>query len=200
MRFSCIMPSLLLPYPGAASRREEKLIRAVQSVLDQTFTDLEIQVVADGCQLTMDLMKQFTDERITTTLIKKAPMWDGAPRNTGIEQATGEFIIYCDIDDYWGENHLQKIFDNLGDYDWVFYNDIVYSGGDWVERNCDIRKLGQNGTSNICHKRSLGARWGHRGYAHDHYFNQSLMMKSRKFGKIVTPEYFVMHLPNSYDL
>jgi len=200
MKFSCITASYLGSYPGAASRRDEKLLRAVQSVLDQKFTDFEIQVVADGCQLTMDLMKQFNDERITTTLIPKAPMWDGAPRNTGIEKATGEFIIYLDNDDYWGENHLQIIADNLGEYDWVFYNDIVFSGGEWVERHCDIRKLGQNGTSNVCHKRELGARWGHRGYAHDHHFNQSLMMKSRKFGKIVTPEYFVMHLPSMYDL
>jgi glycosyltransferase involved in cell wall biosynthesis len=198
MKYSAVMPSFLGNYPGAASRREEKIVRAVQSVLDQTYKDFELLVVADGCQLTMDIMKQFPD--VETTLIKKAPMWDGAPRNTGIDKATGEFIIYCDIDDYWGPNHLQKIADNLKDYDWVFYNDIISSGGEWVERNCDIKKLGQNGTSNICHKRELGARWGHRGYAHDHYFNQSLMMKSRKFGKIPTPEYFVMHLPNSYDL
>ena len=123
------MPSYLAFYAGAASRREEKIIRAVNSILDQTFNDLELQVIADGCQLTVDLMKQITDKRVTTTLIHKAPMWDGLPRNTGIEKAAGEFIIYCDIDDYWGENHLQIINDNLKDYDWVFYNDIIYSGG-----------------------------------------------------------------------
>jgi glycosyltransferase involved in cell wall biosynthesis len=199
MRFSVIIPSFLGNYAGAASRREEKIIRAVNSVLDQTFTDFEVLVIADGCQFTVDLMRQITDERVTTTLIKKAPMWDGIPRNTGIDLAKGEFIVYLDIDDYWGENHLQIINDNLKDYDWVFYNDIIFSGGEWVERVCDVRRLGQNGTSNVCHKKSLGARWGHRGYAHDHYFNQSLMMKSRKYTKIATPEYFVMHLPGSYD-
>lgn len=203
MKFTCVIPSFLGQYPGAASRRDEKLVRAVQSVLDQTYTDFELKVIADGCDLTMEIMKQFTDPRVEAVKIQKAPLWDGAPRNTGLELAKGEFIAYLDIDDYWGDGHLRKIAEGLGEYDWVFFNDLIFSGGEWVERTCDIRKLGMNGTSNICHKRELGARWAHRGYAHDHHFNQSLMMKSRKYGKIATPEYFVMHIPggaSGYDL
>lgn len=68
MKFSVVIPSFLGSYSGAASRRDEKLVRAVQSVLDQTFQDFEIQVVADGCQQTVELMKQFTDERVHVTL------------------------------------------------------------------------------------------------------------------------------------
>lgn len=199
MKFSVVIPSCLGSYSGAASRRDEKLVRAVQSVLGQTFQDFEIQVVADGCQQTVELMKQFTDERAHVTLIPKAPLWDGAPRNTGIDKAEGEFIIYLDTDDYWGENHLQIISDGLKDYDWVFFNDYICRD-EWIERHCDINRLGQNGTSNICHRKSLGARWAHRGYGHDHHFNQSLMMKSQKYAKIATPEYFVCHIPGMYDL
>lgn len=199
MKFSVVIPSFLGSYSGAASRRDEKLVRAVQSVLGQTFQDFEIQVVADGCQQTVELMKQFTDERAHVTLIPKAPLWDGAPRNTGIDKAEGEFIIYLDTDDYWGENHLQIISDGLKDYDWVFFNDYICRD-EWIERHCDINRLGQNGTSNICHRKSLGARWAHRGYGHDHHFNQSLMMKSQKYAKIATPEYFVCHIPGMYDL
>lgn len=200
MRFSCIVPSFLGSYAGAASRRDEKIVRAVQSVLDQTFTDFEIQVVSDGCQKTVDIMKQFTDERIHVTMIDKAPIWDGKPRNKGIEKAQGKFIIYLDIDDCWGEDHLKIIDEQLKDYDWVFYNDLIYLEGQWIERNCDVKRIGQNGTSNICHKKSLGAVWGHRGYAHDHYFTQSLIMKSRNYAKITTPQYFVMHLPGGVDI
>lgn len=199
MKFSVIIPSYLGNYSGAASRRDEKIIRAVQSVLDQTYKDFEIQVIADGCHLTVELMKQFSDDRLQVTFIPKSPLWDGAPRNTGIDKAVGEYIIYLDIDDCWGENHLQIIADNLKDYDWVFFNDYIFRD-EWIERNCDVKRLGQNGTSNICHRRSLGARWSHRGYAHDHHFNQSLMMKSLNYAKIATPEYFVMHIPGQYDL
>lgn len=185
-------------YAGAATRREEKFVRAVNSVINQTFSDWELIVVADGCKTTVDLMKQFTDLRIRLISIPKAPMWDGKPRNTGIEQGSGDYIVYLDIDDAYGQNHLDIIDKNIGSYDWVYYNDYIYRD-EWLERHCDIKKIGMNGTSNVCHRRTLGARWGHRGYAHDHYFNQKLLMY-RNFAKIPTPEYFVMHLPGVADL
>ena len=199
MRFSVVIPSYLGHYKGAASRREEKIVRAINSVLDQTFTDLEVQVVADGCQRTIDICKGINDERLQATLIKKAPLWDGKPRNTGIEKASGEYIVYLDIDDAYGEDHLKRINEGVEGVDWVYYNDYIYRAGEWIERHCDIKKIGMNGTSNVCHKRELGARWGHRGYAHDHYFNQKLLM-FRNFKKITTPEYFVMHMPAIYDI
>ncbi len=199
MKFSVVIPSFLGNYPGAAFRRDEKIVRAVDSVIAQTFEDWELWVVADGCDRTVEIMQGYNDAKVHYIKIPKAKIWSGEPRNAGIDNASGEYIVYLDIDDYWGENHLQAIADHLKDYDWVFYNDLIFNG-EWIERNCDVRKLGQNGTSNVCHRRTLGARWSHTGYAHDHHFTQSLMMKSLKYKKIPTPEYFVMHIPNSYDL
>ena len=199
MKYSIIMPSYLGEYNGAASRRDEKIVRAINSVLGQSFTDFELLVIADGCQKTIDIAGAIKDPRLTVEMIKKAPIWDGKPRNRGIEIAKGEYIIYLDIDDAYGEDHLKIIADQLADYDWVYYNDYIYRGEGWIERHCDITKLGMNGTSNVCHRRSLGVSWGHRGYAHDHYFNQKLLMH-RNFSKITTPEYFVMHMPSVYDI
>jgi glycosyltransferase involved in cell wall biosynthesis len=200
MRFTVILPSFLGEYSNAASRRPEKLIRAVDSVIAQTFQDWELLVVADGCQETVDIMKRYTDKRIHCHLIPKAPMWDGKPRNTGIEKGKGEYIVYIDGDDYWGDDHLKGISDNLAAYDWVYFNDYVCNpDGSVTLRNCDIKRLGANGTSNICHRRSLDVRWGHRGYAHDHYFNQKLLFYSNH-KKITAGEYVVMHLPNGTDL
>ena len=198
MKFSVVMPSYLGAYSGAASRRDEKIMRAIDSVLGQSFTDFELLVIADGCQKTIDIAGAIKDPRLTVEMIKKAPIWDGKPRNRGIEIAKGEYIIYLDIDDAYGEDHLKIIADQLADYDWVYYNDYIYRVEGWIERHCDITKLGMNGTSNVCHRRSLGVSWGHRGYAHDHYFNQKLLMH-RNFSKITTPEYYVFHMPGLYD-
>lgn len=201
MRFSVVMASYLGEYGGAACRRDEKIVRAVDSVIAQTFPDWELQVVADGCQQTVDIVSRYTDPRVHVTYIDKRPFWDGGPRNTGIEISQGEFIVYLDNDDCYGENHLKIIDRNLKHYDWVWYNDYIYDKmtDNWHQRHCDIRKIGMNGTSNVCHKRSLDARWGYRGYAHDHYFNQKLLM-FQKNAKVEAPEYFVMHMPNIYDL
>jgi glycosyltransferase involved in cell wall biosynthesis len=189
------MASTLASYLGAASRRDEKIIRAINSVINQTFQDWELIVVADGCQKTVDIVSQYTDPRISVVKIDKRPLWDGAPRNKGIELAKGEFITYLDNDDCLGENHLQIINDNLKDYDWVYYDDWTLQGSDWLPRHCDIRKIGMNGTSNITHKKSLDMTWAHRGYAHDHYFNEKLRLHLN-YGKIPAGEYFVCHMPN----
>lgn len=199
MKFSVVMASTLAEYGGAATRRDEKIVRAVDSVIAQTFTDWELIVIADGCARTMGIVNTYTDKRIRSFMIDKRPWWDGAPRNKGIELAKGEYIIYIDNDDYWGDGHLQGIAAEIADYDWVFFNDWVWNGTDFMPRNCDIRKLGANGTSNICHRKSLGLQWGHRGYAHDHYFNQKLL-RFPNHKKINAGEYVVMHIPAQYDL
>ena len=135
---------------------------------------------------------------IHVTLLPKSPQWDGKPRNTGIELGKGDYIVYLDNDDYYGPQHLEIIDAGLNGYDWVCYNDWVFNG-DWVQRHCDIKKLGANGTSNVCHRRTLGVKWGYRGYAHDHHFNQSLL-KFKNYAKIDAGQYFVMHLPHGTDL
>ena len=124
-RFSIIIASYLGHYPGAASNREQKLIRAINSVMNQTFTDWEVIVIADGCEKTFQLVcdHYLDNDRIKCYLISKAEMFAGAPRNVVIQQADGAFIIYLDNDDYYGSNHRGIMNGLLIGYGWVWYND-----------------------------------------------------------------------------
>lgn len=200
MRFTVIMPSYLGDYPGAASDREQKIVRAINSVIGQSYKDWELIIVADGCDRTMQIASQFVESNIMPVKIDKAETWSGVPRNTGIEMASGDYIVYLDNDDYYGPDHLKIIADNIGDYDWVWYNDYIFDtkGWQWIERACNIKKRGANGTSNVCHKK-LDVTWDHTGYAHDHHFNSQLL-RHRNHTKIETPEYLVCHIPGSYDV
>lgn len=200
MKFSVIMPSRLKPYLGCASRLDEKIIRSIDSVLKQSYKDFELIVIADGCDITKKIVtNQFTDERLVLLECKHKALFDNLPRNTGLDAAKGEYIIYVDVDDYWGEDHLSIIEKNLASYDWVWYNDIVFNGDtQWIERACNVKSLGGCGTSNVCHKRSLNLRWGRPGYAHDFHFLQQLLRFPNN-AKIETPEYYVMHIPGKYD-
>jgi glycosyltransferase involved in cell wall biosynthesis len=162
-------------------------------VLDQSFEDFELIVISDQCEETKRIVKQFEDSRIVLLECKHRAIFDNLPRNTGIDSAKGEYIIYCDIDDFWGTDHLKIVNEELKNYDWVWYNDFVFKG-DWTERACNIKTLGGCGTSNVCHKRSLGLKWDRPGYAHDFYFNQKLL-NLKNGSKIETPEYFVCHVP-----
>ena len=200
MKFSVVIPSLLAPYHNAASNREQKIIRAINSVMSQTLQDFEIIVVADGCQKTMEILK---DIDVRKYLLPRSPLWSGEPRNKGIDEAEGDYIVYLDIDDIFGENHLQRIAEQLKEYDWVWFDDIRYmpKAEKWYQNPCDITKIGRHGTSNICHRRDLKARWNHAGYAHDYYFVQELR-RYTAYKKIEGAEYYVCHLPGKggYEL
>lgn len=199
MKFSIIMPSRLIPYSGCASLLDQKIIRAIDSVLAQSYKDFELIVISDQCFLTKSIVKNYTDKRLVLFECKHKAIFDNLPRNTGIENAKGDYIIYIDIDDYWGEDHLKIVEKNLGSYDWVWYNDIIFRNEAWIERACNIKSKGGCGTSNVCYKRSLNLRWGRPGYAHDFFFVQQLLMSTNNT-KIETPEYFVCHAPGLWDL
>jgi len=199
MKFSIIIPSLLANYSNSAHDKEKKLIRAVASAQQQSYTDFEIIVIADGCERTMEVVKDAINVR--SFLIPRGKLFSGGPRNKGIEEAKGEYIIYLDIDDVYGVNHLLKVGEHLK-YDWVWFNDFRWKGR-WYENQCDINQISKHGTSNICHK-NLGVRWSAGGYAHDYHFVRQLM-GFKNFARIPTPEYYVCHIPASgrhggYDL
>jgi glycosyltransferase involved in cell wall biosynthesis len=198
MKFSVIIPSFLGEYRTAAKNRDFKILRAVNSVLTQTYQDFEVIVVADGCEKTVEVMKQIKDPRVKTILIPKSKTWSGEPRNAGIENASGEFILYLDIDDIFGERHLENIAKGLSTFDWVWFDDIRYEpkSEQWYENPCDIIRIGKHGTSNICHKRSLPYRWDHVGYAHDYYFIKHLK-QNMNYTKVEGGEYYVCHIPKS---
>jgi len=193
MKFSVILQSLLADYPGSAINKDKKLIRAVESVLKQTYSNLELIIVADGCALTEYIIKKnFTDKRIRLIRVEREELWSNKPRNIAIDIAKGKYIIYIDNDDKWGENHLRIINDQMNNTEeWLYYNDYRWNGKEFIERQIDITLYGHCGTSNICHASRLGLRWEKPGYGHDFLFIKQL----RKFEgkKIDTPEYYVCH-------
>ncbi len=83
------------------------LRRAIQSVLDQTFQDLEL-IVIDDCSTdeTAQVVKSFSDARIKYFRHEKNKGEAGG-RNTGLQKAMGEYIGYLDDDDEWLPEKLE---------------------------------------------------------------------------------------------
>ena len=91
------MVSVVIP----TRNRRALLERAIQSVMNQTFTDWEIIVVddasSDGTRLAMEQEKS---DRLKYIRFENRA-GGAAARNNGIKNAQGEFVAFLDDDDEW---------------------------------------------------------------------------------------------------
>ena len=198
---SVVAASFLGHYKRCASYREKKFNRAIDSCINNTFTDYEILIVADGCKKTSQIYKeQYSNwDNIHLIELPKQPLWSGNVRNAGISAAKGEYITYLDTDDKFGVNHLQKIADQVKDYDWIWYDDYLLNKHYEPKLNpCEL-SYGKCGTSNLTHKLSLGVKWRDSTYAHDWKFVIDLS-KHKNYSKVLPTEYYICHQPERIDL
>ena len=90
---------------------EQYIHKCIDSILGQTFTDFELILVDDGSpdncpQICDEWAKK--DQRIK--VIHKKNEGLGFARNTGIENATGEFVCFIDSDDYLDLTTIEKAY------------------------------------------------------------------------------------------
>ena len=86
------------------------LLRCVQSVIDQTYRNLEIILVDDGspdnCGKMCDELAE-RDSRIVVYHKENGGLSDA--RNFGAERATGTYIAFIDSDDYVAEDYIEYL-------------------------------------------------------------------------------------------
>lgn len=141
---SCIIPSY---------KRNDMIMRAIDSVLAQTYSNIEILVVDDnekGSDYSIVLEKivnRYNDERVK--LLKQSRHINGAAaRNFGIRLSNGEYIAFLDDDDEWLPTKLEKQINFLAnnqEYNAVSTLSSVYAGGKLIysqkEYNVDNLQL-----------------------------------------------------------
>jgi glycosyltransferase involved in cell wall biosynthesis len=123
MKISIIMQSYLGDYPNARVKPEEGFIRAIYSVINQTVSDWELIIVADGCNISEKLyndhFKHYNNIKFKkVSKPDKTGMYNqgekgrfkrGYPRKVGVSMATGDWICYLDSDDFFVKNAIAKL-------------------------------------------------------------------------------------------
>lgn len=97
------MVSVIIP----VFNRENTIKRAMESVLSQTYTDIEL-IVVDDCSTdgTRKAVEAVLDPRVHYYVLEKNS-GACAARNKGISVAKGDYIAFQDSDDSWRENKLE---------------------------------------------------------------------------------------------
>ena len=97
---------------------EKYLSECLDSIVNQTLKDIEIICLNDGStDNSFSILKEYAlkDERII--LIDKENDGLGYTRKIGLDNAKGEYILFCDSDDYYAEltafeelyNYIEKV-------------------------------------------------------------------------------------------
>ncbi|MHC6646299.1 glycosyltransferase family 2 protein [Alteromonas sp. HB246098] len=102
------------------------LTKTIESILSQTYDNFELLLIDDGStDKSHELIKKYLDDH-RVKYFKKQNGGVASARNFGIARATGEVIGFCDQDDQWLPQKLEKQIPLFSDPD----VGLVYS---WVE-------------------------------------------------------------------
>lgn len=88
---------------------------AIQSVLDQTFTNWELIIVDNfSTDNSLEVLSEFSDTRIKLLQINNEGCI-GKSRNLAINSAKSEWLAFLDSDDSWEPNKLEVVFEHLNE-------------------------------------------------------------------------------------
>ena len=157
--FSEVKPVEIISVIIPVYRTELYLDKCISSVVNQTYTDLEIILVDDGspdaCPAICDAWAAM-DKRIR--VIHQKNGGGGAARNTGLDAANGELVAFVDSDDYLSPDmyaHLYRLLESGADVAECDYVEVTDDAAEFT-KEFDV------------HNGAVSGRFGQAGEAEDH--------------------------------
>lgn len=127
--------------------RDSVLEGAIESVLAQSYADLELIVVDGGStDGTRAVVESFADSRINY-LRRDDPEGPSAARNAGIRAAEGDAVAFIDSDDRWRVDKLETQVAELEPHSVVYtaitkdYGQPLHRGGETGEVSDAVRRM-----------------------------------------------------------
>lgn len=168
MRFSLIIPIY---------NAEKTLSRCLDSILSQDFDDYEVLCIDDGSKdASLKILGEYACRDRRIRVIRQTNSGPSIARNTGLDNAQGDWVLFVDADDYLREqtalSSLQEtIIHHLGSELIYFAGEVLVSEGKYhdtlqpkqykfgyqcMEDNCNLRKCIVFGALYAqCYKRSV---------------------------------------------
>ena len=112
------MVSIIIPVYNVS----KYLRTCLDSVINQTYKDLEIICINDGStDDSLEILKEYSNKDNRIIIIDKKNAGVSAARNDGIEKSSGEYLFCMDSDDYIDNDFIE-----------VFYNNAKKNNSDLV--------------------------------------------------------------------
>jgi len=120
--FSIVMP---------VYNRAAFLTTSISSVLNQQYKNFELLCVNDGStDDSKDVIEKFANQDGRVTIINQSNLGRCIARNTGIENAKGNWICFLDSDDVYFNNHLSVLHQLIQQFpqQYIFATEQVHNG------------------------------------------------------------------------
>lgn len=93
---------------------ENYIARCIDSIINQTYRDIEIIIVDDGSKdETNQICKRYADRDNRITVYRKENEGVSAARNYGLQKAVGRYIQFVDADDYVKKNTTDSLYKKM---------------------------------------------------------------------------------------
>lgn len=97
---------------------ENNISHCIESVLKQTYKNLEILIIDDGStDNSYNICQKYADKDKRIKVIHQTNQGIATVRNAGVKLAKGDYLFWIDSDDYIKENIIERLYENLVAYD-----------------------------------------------------------------------------------
>ncbi len=90
---------------------ERYLLKCIESVISQTFSNIEIICINDGStDKSLEILNDYAQKDNRIIVLSQENSKQGAARNRGLEIAKGEYITFVDSDDWIEKNYIELLY------------------------------------------------------------------------------------------
>ena len=120
---------------------ENYLVKCLDSIINQTLTDIEIICVNDGStDNSRQILENYKRKDSRIKIIDKQNGGLSSARNVGYKYSTGEYISYIDSDDWVDLTMLEKMYKNIKKHDCEISICAVHQYDDTKKEICEPQK------------------------------------------------------------
>lgn len=146
----------------------EYLNNCLNSVVNQTYKNLEIILVNDGStDDSAEIARIFSDKDVRIQLVHQQNQGLSGARNTGLKYVTGDYVFYLDSDDYLENNALELLINSAqkhqadvvqGNFYYDYPDYLMY--GNWLDEDEKVYNRKQVLEAVIEQKEIKNFAWG----------------------------------------
>lgn len=155
--------SIIVPVYNA----EKYLNKCIDSILQQSYSNYELLLIDDGStDKSYNICKAYELKNDKVICLKEENGGAGRARNYGIEQSTGDYIMFVDSDDYIARDCLKVLMELVEEGDIAVISQVTEGDVDIflskeVKREKEIVLSGKEALQGMCLRDKIGAApWG----------------------------------------